>query len=207
MAMLGRLALVAVAFLPLTACGLSWPAVSGRILEEGTGKPIPGAIVLVRWEGYVSAPGHGHQVCVHVMSATTNDQGHYYLEAWNKGSKMGPVSRLHTTVVPYKTGYQYPRQPSQESGTHYLALASGTEDERAAFLLRVLGNAQCYTKDASEKNRLPLLRALEHEAAALTPVRDKQTLVEAIQFEREIVQLGYEKAQTRHLERRKNAIR
>jgi len=37
--------------IPLTACALSGEAIEGRVLEEGTNKPIPGAIVVVRWIG------------------------------------------------------------------------------------------------------------------------------------------------------------
>lgn len=155
-----RLALLAVTCFPLTACGLSWPAVTRQVLEEGSQKPIPGAIVLVRWHGYVPAPGHAQQVCALVMSATTDDHGRYYLDGWSKASNMGPVLGLHTLVVPYKAGYEYAAHLSQQRGTEYLARATGTEDDRAAFLLRVLGNSGCDTQDSTERNRLPLLRAL-----------------------------------------------
>ena len=135
------------------------------------------------------------------MSAMTDDDGRYRVESWSKSSQMGPVTGLHTIIVPYKAGYEYARQPSQERGTEYLARATGTESDRAAFLLRVTGNSRCYTKEKSEKSRLPLLKALEQEGATLKAASESQHVVETIGFEREMVELGYEEGQQRHLER------
>jgi len=199
--MMRRFLLASAVCFPLTACGLSSPGVSGRIVEEGTGKPVPGATVLVRWEGYVAAPGHAHPVCVHAMSATTDDQGRYHVEAWSKASKMGPITGLHTIIVSYKPGYEFAHQAHVADGVQYLAAAAVGEDERAAFLLRVLGNSRCYTKDVSQRNALPWLDAVQNEALTLTGTKMRSTLVDAIRDEREIIELGPEEAQRRYLER------
>ena len=76
-----RTMLVIVALFPLSACGLSGSAIKGQVLEAETNKPIPGAIVVVRWHG-TWAPPAGTSTCYHVESAMTDAEGRYKTPAW-----------------------------------------------------------------------------------------------------------------------------
>lgn len=204
MTTLRRLALATVMCLPLTACGVSSGPIDGTIIDEATGKPIADAIVLVTWEGSIPAVVEQHRVCVHVMSTITDGQGRYHFDGWSKKANFGPVpvTVLQPLLFAYKPGYEWSDRPSEaDSNKLYLALSKATGDERAAFLFRVLDNSRCNTRDSSEKNRLPLLQSVEREAGTLIQAKDKQRLLEAILFEKEVAQFGDEEAQRRYLER------
>lgn len=206
MTTLRRLALATVMCLPLTACGVSSGPIDGTIIDEATGKPIADAIVLVTWEGSIPAVVEQHRVCVHVMSTITDSQGRYHFDGWSKKANFGPVpvTVLQPLLFAYKPGYEWSDRPSgADSNKMYLAPSKATGDERAAFLLRVIDNSRCDARDPSERSRLPLLRALEHEAETLSLSKNKGDFIDAIRFEREIIELGYEEAERRYIGREK----
>src|SRR5687767_5886900 len=84
--------------LPLQACGLSGGSIEGKVLEEGTDKPIEGAIVVVRWSGALSAFVESRPVCVHVDTVTTDAQGRYRFSSWRKSWEGGVVTDLMPIV-------------------------------------------------------------------------------------------------------------
>jgi len=189
--------------LPLTACGLSSGSVSGKVLEEGTDKPIDGAIVIVRWKGYVSAIVDAQTVCVHVESATTDKRGNYKVSGWSKPSTMGPVFNVKPVVSAYKVGYGLPGNPAQKDEDVYLAPFKGTSGERLEYLKRIHGAISCGAQDESEKNMLPFLKALHGEAKSYEDSRKlapyEMSLPQSIQYEIDKIELGFEEAGKRHL--------
>lgn len=150
--------------LPLSACALSGGPVSGRVLEEGTDKPIPGTIVVVRWQGYVSSLVDSQGVCVHVDSMITDEQGRYKFTRWSKPSKVGPVFDLEPAVSAYKIGYGYPQTPSQKDEVTYLAPFKGAREERLEYLERMARSSGCDSAGESRRNLYPLYEALHYEA-------------------------------------------
>lgn len=150
--------------LPLTACGLSSGSISGRVLEEGTGKPISGAIVVVRWKGYVSAIVDAQTVCVHVENATTDEMGNYKVNGWRKSSTMGPVFDVKPMVSAYKAGHGLPSKPAQNDEDVYLAPFKGTREERLKYLMRMSSATSCPSAGSSSKNLYPMYKAMYEEA-------------------------------------------
>lgn len=123
---------------PLTACALSGGPLEGKVLEEGTNRPISGAIVVARWEGYVSIfPAETRNVCVHVASTTTDDQGRYHFPAWRKEAHIKGVKNLKPLITAHHPGYQWSER--YEKGVEYLKPFTGTREERLGYLQKSAG--------------------------------------------------------------------
>ena len=193
--------LVLGALLTLPACATTpLEPVRGQVLEEGTNKPIAGAIVVGLWYG-TSAPGFfadSRTICYHVETATTDDSGHYTLPPTEKEYKYRD-GHHYTSTIAYKPGYQY--ASVQHKGIDILQPFTGTREERLKYLERVFGSSGCGTQDESEKNLISFLKALQDEAQSLAQTKEEKKLVESIRYALEKIELGYEQAQKRHLER------
>ena len=171
---LRRVFLLSLLLLPLTACGgakLPPPGTSieGRILESGSNKPIPGAIVIVRWQGSYSQIVDTQTVCYHVETATTDEQGRYRTPAW-KPENLGP----HFTPGPYlidayKAGYErdwplgFDRSEEFRKNTYYLKPFRGTPEERIANLAQ-FGGMQCGKYEGYAPKLLLLYKSIYEEA-------------------------------------------
>lgn len=169
--------------LPLTACGLSSGSISGKVLEEGTGKPISGAIVVVRWKGYVSAIVDAQTVCVYVESATTDERGKYRVGGWSKSSTMGPVFDVKPVVSAYKVGYGLPSVPAQKDEEVYLALFKGARGERLKYLMRMLSATSCPSAGSSSKNLYPMYKAMYEEAKLISVTAEDSKAVSILRQE------------------------
>src|SRR3990172_7500957 len=169
--------------LPLTACALSGDAIEGRVLEEGTGKPIPDAIVVVRWEGRVSSLADSHGVCVHVDSMVSDSQGRYKFTRWSKSSKVGPVFNVKSIVTAYKPGYElsqeYFDKQTYRKNIYPLKLFAGTREQRLEYLLKFIG-MECGPYEEYRKKLIPFYKALYEEAKSIAVTGEDKKMVESI---------------------------
>lgn len=106
--------------------------IQGQVLEVGTNKPIPGAIVVFTWQESISAVADTQDVCSHVEVAVTDPQGHYQLPTW-KGYE--PTFNFDA----YKPGYVRSKQYylTQQKNDRYIDLLEpfkGTSKERMDYL-------------------------------------------------------------------------
>jgi hypothetical protein len=183
---------------PLTACALSGKAIEGQVLEEGTNKPIPDAIVVARWQGTYSAIAETRTVCYHVETATTDAAGRFRTPAWSARTK-GPFFSPETVIITaYKPGYEaylpsgYGRTEAYRKNIRYLKPYTGTREERLAYLSRIA--VSCSDKKEIEINLLPLYKALYEEAKGLAVTRDDKLKVLYRLRDVERLELGSDKA-------------
>lgn len=170
-----RLMLLLPALLPLTACALSGGPIVGQVVEEGTHRPIPRAIVVAKWVGSVPAFADSQTVCVHVESTVTDQQGKYELPGWSKPSTVGPVVRnLGPVVIAYKPGYAWSTKPSQQDQIVYLARFEGSVDERFQYFSSVISNTSCGSSGESGKNLYWLWMALHEEAKSFAVTTEQK---------------------------------
>ncbi|MEX2164324.1 MAG: hypothetical protein WD823_08790 [Sulfuricaulis sp.] len=160
--------------LPLSACAtLYGAATEGQVLEEGTNKPIPEAIVIVRWGGVIPTIGHASSVCVHVENATTNKDGHYRTKAWTAPSTVGPAPLIQMNIGPgayaCKPGYEYIDTQGQ---TVYLKPFTGSRGERLEYLSRAA--VSCSHIKEIEIKLLPLYKALYEEASSIAVTKEEK---------------------------------
>lgn len=199
---LGKAFAIILLFAPLIACAatVSGKALDGQVLEEGTNKPIPGVIVVARWQGLVGTIGHGSGVCYHVESTTTDAQGRFHTAAWQKPSPLGDIAHRRASLYAYKPGYVFVRE---EGGVIYLKPFTGSREER---LRKIAGAAvTCGSAGESKKNLLPLYRKLYEEALPLTVTKEDKYILSNLLFKIEELELPYVEAERRHIERH-NAI-
>jgi hypothetical protein len=167
----GVLRAVAIGFVSIAmhGCGVTGLPVSGQVLDVSTGKPLPGAIVVVRWLGTAVGPGHSSSVCVHVETAVTDDQGRYATPWWWQKppvlASSGPVSDA------YLAAYEPTREGRPQGASEkdvYMKRFVGTAGERSEFIDgRVFSGMSCLSGTASERNLFLLKRAAYLEAKAL----------------------------------------
>lgn len=197
-----RTMLAIVALFPLSACGLSGGAIKGQVLEAETNKPIPGAIVVVRWHG-TWAPPAGTSACYHVESAMTDVEGRYKTPAWTGPFKAGLIADYWEVDV-YKPGYEEMKGSHVVQGgktdISYLAPFKGTREERMRALWST--GIACESAGNSARNLIPLYRALYQEASGISQTKNDRQIVDALLYELEKLELGYEEATKRMLQRK-----
>src|SRR3989344_5915493 len=154
---LPQLMLLMPLLLPLSACALSGDAIEGQVLEEGTNKPIPEAIVIARWSGTAFSFVESPSVCVHVLTTTTDAEGKYRFPAWRKDSPLKGVRDVHPIITAHKPGYEaylppgYAYTEAFKQNVRYLQPSTGTREERLKYLERVFGSTGCGAPDESAK--------------------------------------------------------
>lgn len=165
-----RLIFVFLMALPLSACSLSSELIEGRVLEEGVDKPIPDAIVVVRWIGRTTSGSmfvEARDVCYHVEMAATDEKGRYQTKGWSQEQHKDYTLKFdHMRVDAYKRGYGLSQAIPRNDENVYLAPFKGTREERLKYLMNLSGLASCYgAKD--EKALFPIQKALYLEARGL----------------------------------------
>lgn len=101
-----RSAALVASLLPLQACAYWGGPLAGRVLEEGTRKPIACAIVVARWQGTAFSFVDTHTVCMQVETAVADGQGRYHIPFWRKSPEPAGVRNLEPDIVAYKASYE-----------------------------------------------------------------------------------------------------
>jgi hypothetical protein len=212
------LVLVASLLLPLAACAasvVSSDPLDGQVLEEGTNKPIPGAIVVIRWQGRVGGPVESSGLCYHVETATTDEQGRFHTNAWKTTEAalglhpswfdrifLGPTIRdREVTKTAYHPGYTFSTKPP-EKDTVWLKPFTGTKEERLHSMGQGFGSLWCGSPEDYRKKLEPLTRAMYEEAKSLATTDKDEEMVDGYLTSWETMQFGADEAFRRSDERR-----
>jgi hypothetical protein len=174
-----------VILLPLPACALSGDTIEGRVLEASTNNPIPDTIVVARWIGYISSFADSKTVCYHVLSATTDSNGHYSMPAWRK--KMTEEWQKNLTprevkIDVYKAGYEWAGMAKTEQGVSYFKKYTGSNNARLKELIRILESTRCGTKDSSEHNLHELYTALYEEGKVIATSPSELDIIDTLHY-------------------------
>lgn len=157
---------------------MSGDSVEGWVVEEGSRKPIEGVIVVVKWEGYISALVDSQRSCVFVQATTTDKNGYYKFPAWKKSHERGPVQKIESYITAYKTGYQRPDKLLDKYNKYYLTPVKGTSAEKLKYFKRIVRSSGCRSAGRSGKNNYNLYKTLYNDAKPLIKTKeDNKTLV------------------------------
>lgn len=189
------LMLIAAIALPTTGCAYSGGPVEGRVLEEGTDKPIPGAIVVARWQGTAFSFVESPTVCIHVETATTDKEGRYRIPFWHASAKPSGAHGIEPIVTAYKAGYQWPtRLPkSLSGGDQYLRTFTGSREERLNYL-RSLSGQECGSRNDYVKKLIPLYRALYEEARTIAVTPEEKHIAGGLHYSLDRLEVGEEES-------------
>lgn len=174
--------IAAILLAPMTACALSGKAIEGKVLEEGTNKPIPGAIVVARWQGHLATFAHGKTVCYHVLSTTTGENGNYRFPAWKKEVAedwQKNVRPEDVIIAAHKPGYR--ESERYEKNVQYLQPFTGGRGERLQYLDRVISSTSCGDK-STHQNLYRIHRAVYEEARAIAQTEEEKKQVERLKW-------------------------
>lgn len=163
--------------------------VSGKVIDEETGKPIEGAIVVILWKGQIWAGVDGHSTCYHVETATTNKSGEYLIPKWKKEGHDMPIFEKGEYLIVYKAGYVSYR--SDESGNEYLKPFIGTRSERLEYLLKMSEN-ECFSEKTT--SLIPYNKALYDEAKNISVTNEQKLTAERIHYYLNVVKFGWSEA-------------
>lgn len=182
----------------LPACAttftLSSEPIEGVVREEGTNKPVPEAIVVVRWQGHL---GYSGTICYHVETTKSDAEGRYRIPAWSKPSPYGNITDRTWLSWVYKPGYQYARV-QRIKGVSYIQPFTGTREDRFKYLFRLDQSiASCRSPEAEEENLVTFYRALYEEMKALAESREEADFADGYLKRAETLELGREEAERR----------
>ncbi len=203
-----RLIPVALAFFALSACDLlgepvaRGKAVDGQVLESGTGKPIPGAVVVATWSGIVGSLAHSQGVCFHVESTASDERGGYHIPAWEKRTRFARAKHQTVAIIAFKPGYSFISRSADN--TVRLEGFTGTREERLNKI-RSAG-VMCGSADESQKNLLLLYRALYEEARDLVVTKRDKQIVNELLYKIDLIELPYDEV-LRRVDERNDALR
>jgi hypothetical protein len=163
--------------------------ISGVVVEEGTGKPIPQAIVSAKWNGAWSSVAGGGTRCTKGIAARADESGRFSIPEWTDTHT--DLDRVSIEATPYKPGYRDTKRGRVGARPQkMLGFASSrieipvstlrlemkpfaeSEKERADFIVDILSSTECReTGDVVGMD--PLYRAIREEVQALPPeIRD-----------------------------------
>lgn len=185
--MVTRLLTLALIFMVCVGCDLlgepilKGDAIDGKVVEESSGKPIPDAIVLAYWKGFLPGWGHGKNVCYHVLSTTTDNAGIFHFPPWRERVEdwRKRIKDKETYTIAYKSGYEWSQLLSHE-GLTYLRPFAGSRGAQMEYLRRVLRATNCASAGISAKNLHLLYRALYEDAKKIAVTKDDKEFVEIL---------------------------
>lgn len=158
----------------------------GKVLEDGTDRAIPGAIVVVHWRNHTVARGTAG--CVHVESAITDEQGRYRLTGPQPPSAI-PSEDLEPIVTVYMSGYQQNRRRGR-SVTQYLKPSVVEPKTRLDQLWHVNRMTECLAAGDGRKNLLPLKRAIYKEALDIAETDEEKQAVNQLKLVVDAIEKG-----------------
>ena len=161
----------------MTGCATMGGPVRGKVLDEASGEPIEGAIVVTRWIGHLASWAHGKTVCYHVESTVTEKTGDYHIPRWrdtNTEEWRSKIKPEEVYITAYKPGYV--GSEKREKGVQYLKVFEGAREERLDYLKHL--NVSCSQSGKSMRNLYPIYKSLYEEVKQLAETNEDQKWVQ-----------------------------
>ncbi|MDH5648495.1 MAG: carboxypeptidase-like regulatory domain-containing protein [Gammaproteobacteria bacterium] len=174
-AMMTKIVASLILTLTLTACGMAGGPVKGKVIDQTTGKPIEGAIVVAYWQGQVPMPAETQTTCYHVESTTTDKDGTYRTPFWFALPQT--VMNPKIAVIVYQPGYDHyqgPETPHEKRLTPF----TGTREERLEYLRKL--HAGCPGAKGTYKNLYLIRNSVYEEAVKLAVTDNDKKIVKVL---------------------------
>jgi len=184
----------------LSSCALALPKrilpVTGQVINQATGQPVEGAIIVMRWQGTgTMAFVDQHTECYHVETATTDADGRFSTKSWREASQyrnLGLKERMDTV---YKAGYRHVRS---KDGEYYLKRDKGRVEKRLEYLQWMAGYVSCGSEQNQKDELLKLYESLYQEALEISNGSMKQRkILNSLKYSLDVLSVGWDEAQKR----------
>jgi hypothetical protein len=160
------LILIVVPLSVLRFCGMQGGPVVGRVLDEQTGKPIEGAMVVALWEGDIFAFATSRSTCYYMDKATSWKGGWYFIWPWIYKGPNGLLVGRRTRILSHKAGYKFGKYVSD--WVKYLRPFEGTRLDHLEYLAHQAREmATCGDGWESGIKEYEVLRAIYEEGKSL----------------------------------------
>ncbi len=161
-----------------TGCSVMGAARTGQVLNLETKEPIERAVVVVLWRG-VSGIYDATNICYHIMTDTSNENGRYATGFWFGFD--APIWSTDVMEVGYREGFIRPKRSPHDNNV-YLIPFHGTREERFAYLERLLSATTCADAGVSYKNLYRIRKAIYEEAMKLAISKEEKELAEGFGY-------------------------
>jgi 5-hydroxyisourate hydrolase-like protein (transthyretin family) len=171
----------------LAGCGLSGGEMSGHVVDQSTGKPVPNALVYAAWYGNAEEGFNSRTICYHFSVTKADQNGKFVLPAWHNDS-VGVVQSLlidsrQRSMGVYAIGYVTNSVEQTRDGWlggPLLKVKTDTRkaSERVQAVFNV-GDATCSNFDkASAKNLSTIFKATLKEAEKIASTQEDYSLID-----------------------------
>ena len=169
------------AIVSLSGCGMAGLPFSGQVTDAETGEPIEGVIVVALWKGDVNPIVDSTQICYHVETAVSDENGKYRVPGW-VGGKFG-VMGSYIITESYKQGYErVPVNGRYSKNEVKMAIFTGTLESRMSYLVDFAGQVSCGPQENREKALFQLYKEIYLEARGLSNVHNYASAMDSILY-------------------------
>jgi hypothetical protein len=170
-------------------------AESGKVVDRQSGKPIPNAIVVARWNGVVRTFAEPHSTCYKAELGKSDDQGRFSVSSLSGNVNPFLMDRQRV-VLALAPGYRLWPQRDPDSLEIQMEAQTGSNSEKIKSL------PPAFTCDGADKVLLPYLKALYQETSNLATTNEEKLKALSILLLIETTELGDHEALNRFAERR-----
>jgi len=191
-------ALTLLVSLPLLihACALSGGPIDGQVLDETTGKPVPGTIVAASWTAdYTNIFAGGASVCYHVDTARADTNGRFHINEFRLPSRLSDLRAAPRDPIleAYKPGYDRPVSIPKREGDVYVRPFVGTVAQYRKHLSDVTRGNNCAGGGDSRRNLYRLLVPILEEYVATAKTDEEKQGAEFFSIEIESLRTNFTK--------------
>ena len=201
-----------------------WPLyggpVRGIVIDATTSRPLPDAIVVVKWRGHLGGVHGPRYPCYHVALARSDGEGKFIVPSWfydvitGKGPEWLVSVDAHRTDKPieyiaYKPGYFIPQQPYPVGPRDDIVVRMqpfvGTTLQRLTYLSDFTD--QPIMCEADDKTLIPIYDAVYQEAKSTAASPQELELTDSLLTGLEAAEFGNTVALDRKGQRRVQRLR
>lgn len=175
-------------------------ASEGTIIDQTTGKPIAGAFVIAYWNGNVNSVVQTHTSCYHLEATRTDENGRFKVSMFS--GNLNPIRQDRTRNEHiYVPGYEVTYKSDVEKLSFMMTPRVGSRSEQFKAIMG-LGSQGAGCSSGDQKSRVPYLRALHKELAALASTANERVVADEALSSADILEFGEEIANQNYQKRR-----
>ena len=174
--------------------------ISGRVVDESSGKPIAGAYVVRYWNAFGMNLAGGRPSCIAFRVAETDEAGRYFITpAWSGVSiRRDPLLQaMRNGIMVYAEGKSLSKLDPGWPETIFVKAAPNGGEARIEELGRFFILNTCGSDQERKRKALDLYKALYTEAVQVAPYLQQETTEASFRMQVEVLEIGWEEAADR----------
>jgi len=166
-------------------------ALDGRVVEEGTGKPLAAVVVSIQWFGSKSVIVDPGSSCYAAELLVTSDDGAYRIPSWSGSINPFIVGRQRAVNF-YKPGYRTVARSDDEALVTMARRDPADRERNFKEVERQLGGYAC---DLSAEKKLKLLKPVYEELSQWAQTPAQRDTLRGVKYSIDLLEHGQEVAE------------